>query len=100
MNQLKTKLGRKCQVCHSQSQEIQQLRAQLKDAELLSIENESLAVGTQKLILTRIYMPLPSTRSRIRVLEKLARRINRAGVSGGILINELTRVETRSIRGG
>ncbi|XP_025156459.1 myosin-14-like [Harpegnathos saltator] len=43
VDQLKAELARKCQVCHSQSQEIQQLREQLKDAELLSIENESLA---------------------------------------------------------
>lgn len=48
MDRLKAELGRKCQVCHSQSQEIQQLRERLKDAELLSMENESLAVGTHR----------------------------------------------------
>lgn len=49
MDRLKAEFGRICQVCHLKSQEIQQLGLQLKDAELLSMENESLAVSTQKL---------------------------------------------------
>lgn len=44
MYQLKAELARKCQVCHGQSQEIQKLRTEVKEAELLSMENESLSV--------------------------------------------------------
>lgn len=46
MDQLRAELARKCQLCYFQSQEIQKLREQVKEAELLSIENESLTVGT------------------------------------------------------
>ncbi|XP_036149734.1 early endosome antigen 1-like [Monomorium pharaonis] len=42
VDQLKTELARKCQVCYFQSQEIQKLRKEVKEAELVSIENESL----------------------------------------------------------
>lgn len=44
MDQLKAELARKCQVCYFQSQEIQKLRDEVKDTELLSVENESLTV--------------------------------------------------------
>lgn len=46
MDQLKMELGRKCQVCYLQSQEIQTLRQEVKETEVLSIENESLTVST------------------------------------------------------
>ncbi|XP_070162417.1 putative leucine-rich repeat-containing protein DDB_G0290503 [Polyergus mexicanus] len=42
VDQLKMELGRKCQVCYLQSQEIQKLRQEVKETEVLSIENESL----------------------------------------------------------
>nr|XP_012232770.1 PREDICTED: polyamine-modulated factor 1-binding protein 1-like [Linepithema humile] len=42
VDQLKAELARKCQLCYFQSQEIQKLGEQVKEAELLSIENESL----------------------------------------------------------
>lgn len=45
MDQLKTELVRKCQVCHLQSQDIQKLRKQAKEAEVLFIENDSLTVS-------------------------------------------------------
>ncbi|XP_011883541.1 PREDICTED: sporulation-specific protein 15-like [Vollenhovia emeryi] len=41
-DQLRAELARKCQVCYVQSQEIQSLRAEVKEVELLSMENESL----------------------------------------------------------
>lgn len=48
MDQLKAELSRKCQVCYFQSQEIQKLRKQVKETELVSAENESLKVsGTE-----------------------------------------------------
>lgn len=50
MDQLKAELGRKCQLCYFQSQEIQKLRQQVKEAELLSIENESLTVSTRDIL--------------------------------------------------
>jgi len=46
VDQLKAELARKCQVCYFQSQEIQKLRQDVKEAELLSMENESLMVRT------------------------------------------------------
>ncbi|XP_011695060.1 PREDICTED: early endosome antigen 1-like [Wasmannia auropunctata] len=42
VDQLKAELARKCQVCYFQSQEIQKLRMEAKEVELLSVENESL----------------------------------------------------------
>ncbi|GAB1868605.1 hypothetical protein CAJAP_09684 [Camponotus japonicus] len=42
VDQLKIELSRKCQVCYFQSQEIQKLRQEVKETELLSVENESL----------------------------------------------------------
>lgn len=45
MDQLKAELARKCQLCYFQSQEIQKLEEHVKEAELLSIENESLRVS-------------------------------------------------------
>lgn len=44
MDKLNEELARKCQVCYFQSQEIQKLRNEVKEAELVSIENESLTV--------------------------------------------------------
>ncbi|XP_012056221.1 PREDICTED: paramyosin-like [Atta cephalotes] len=42
VDQLKAELARKCQVCYFQTQEIQKLRKEVKETELLSMENESL----------------------------------------------------------
>ncbi|XP_039313029.1 sporulation-specific protein 15 [Solenopsis invicta] len=42
VDKLNEELARKCQVCYFQSQEIQKLRNEVKEAELVSIENESL----------------------------------------------------------
>ncbi|XP_018304974.1 paramyosin-like isoform X2 [Mycetomoellerius zeteki] len=44
VDQLKAELARKCQVCYFQTQEIQKLRKEVKETELLSMENESLMV--------------------------------------------------------
>ena len=49
MDQLKAELARKCQVCYFQTQEIQKLRKEVKETELLSIENESLTVRIYKM---------------------------------------------------
>ncbi|EGI64384.1 hypothetical protein G5I_07189 [Acromyrmex echinatior] len=42
VDQLKAELARKCQVCYFQTQEIQKLRKEVKETELLSMENETL----------------------------------------------------------
>ncbi|KYN02680.1 hypothetical protein ALC62_06480 [Cyphomyrmex costatus] len=42
VDQLKAELARKCQVCYFQTQEIQKLRKEVKETELLCMENESL----------------------------------------------------------
>lgn len=52
-DQLKAELARKCQVCYFQSQEIQKLRNEVKEVELLSMENESLTVRTRETLYKR-----------------------------------------------
>lgn len=62
MDQLKAELARKCQVCYFQSQEVQKLRMEVKETELLSMENESLTVCSKR-------RPVYRERGRIRLNE-------------------------------
>jgi len=54
VDQLKAELARKCQLCYFQTQEIQKLREQVKEAELLSVENESLTVSIYVILYTAV----------------------------------------------
>ncbi|XP_071575098.1 uncharacterized protein [Temnothorax nylanderi] len=68
VDQLKAELARKCQVCYFQSQEIQKLRTEAKEAELLSVENESLTVRMREI-------------RKVREMEHLSREAESCGIA-------------------